>query len=261
MVALACLAASLALAAPGAPSARVERLVASVEPSRLHATVAALVGFGTRHTLSETASPTRGIGAARRWLAGQFRALAAEPGSRLQPFEDAFVADPGPRVPRRTEVVNVGAVLPGTDSARSREAVVVTAHYDSRASDVLDATSDAPGAVDDGSGTAVVLELARVLARERPAVAVYLVAVAGEEQGLLGSAHLAKRLASGGTRILAMTSIDILGNTRGQDGVEDDVTARLFSEASRRPRLRRSAGCARRSAPRTTARRGSGRAT
>ncbi len=231
MNAFAAVAASLALAAsPEARSPRVAELAAAVDPARLHATVASLAGFGTRHTLSDAASATRGIGAARRWLADRFRALSVEKGSRLRPFEDRFVADPGPRVPRPTEIVNVGAVLPGTDAARSHEAVVVTAHYDSRASDVMDATSDAPGAVDDGSGTAVVLELARVLARERPAVAVYLVAVAGEEQGLLGSAHLARRLASDGTRVVAMTSIDILGNTRGQDGVEDDVDARLFSE-------------------------------
>jgi len=94
----------------------------------------------------------------------------------------------------------------------------------------MDGLQDAPGANDDGSGVAMVLELARVLAREKPAVSVYLVEVAGEEQGLLGSAHLAKRLAAEGVSVLAMTSVDIAGNTEGQDGVKDDVTARLFSE-------------------------------
>ncbi len=215
---------------PAVRSPRVEQLVAAVDPGRVHATVARLVGFGTRHPLSDTTSDTRGIGAARRWLAGEFQALAREKGSRLQPFEDRFTQEPGPRVPRPVEIWNVGAVLPGTDPARAKEAIVVTGHYDSRASDVLDALQDAPGADDDGSGTALVLELARVLAREKPAVAVYLVAVAGEEQGLLGSAHLAKRLAAEGVSVLAMTSVDIAGNTEGQDGVKDDVTARLFSE-------------------------------
>ncbi len=215
---------------PGSRSPRVEQLVAAVDAARLQATVAKLVAFGTRHTLSDTESQTRGIGAARRWLASELQTLAREKGSRLQLFEDRFTADPGPRVPRPTEIWNVGVVLPGTDPARAKEAVVVTGHYDTRANDILDATSDAPGAVDDGSGTAMVLELARVLARERPAVSVYLVAVAGEEQGLLGSAHLAKRLAAEGVSVLAMTSVDIAGNTEGQDGVKDDVTARIFSE-------------------------------
>ncbi len=216
--------------APAVPNPRIAQLAGAIDAARIRATVERLVGFGTRHTLSDTASDTRGIGAARRWLTGQFQALAREKGSRLLPFEDRFTAEPGPRVPRPVEIVNVGAILPGTDPARARQAIVVTGHYDSRASDVMDALQDAPGADDDGSGVAMVLELARVLAREKPAVAVYLVAVSGEEQGLLGSAHLAKRLAAEGVSVLAMTSVDIAGNTEGQDGVREDVTARLFSE-------------------------------
>jgi len=209
---------------------RVVSLTAKVEASRLHATVAKLVAFGTRHTLSETASETRGIGAARRWLGAEFAALSKLPGSRLQPFEDRFTAEPGARIPKAVELVNVGAVLPGTDPARAKEALVLTGHYDSRASDPLDGTSDAPGAVDDGSGTALALELARVFAAEKPAIPVYFVAVAGEEQGLIGSAHLAKRLKDEGISVLAMVSVDIAGNTEGQDGVKDNGTARLFSE-------------------------------
>ena len=201
-----------------------------VEATRLQATVQRLVGFGTRHTLSDTTSPTRGIGAARAWLRAEFEALAKVPGSRLRAFEDRFTAEPGPRLPRPVELVNVGAVLPGRDPARAREAIVLTGHYDSRATDVMDAAGDAPGAVDDGSGTALVLELARVMAAQEPAVTVYFVAVAGEEQGLVGSTHLAKRLKAEGVQVLAMTSIDIAGNTEGQDGVKDNVSARLFSE-------------------------------
>jgi hypothetical protein len=227
---LACLV--LATATPEAGSRRVEQLTAAVDPSRLQATVARLVAFGTRHTLSETASETRGIGAARRWLASEFGALARLPGSRLQPFEDRFTSEPGPRIPKPTEIVNVGAVLPGTDPKRARQVLVVTGHYDSIPSSVMDAVSDAPGAVDDGSGTAMVLELTRVMAGERPAVAIYFVAVAGEEQGLVGSAHLARRLKEEGKEVLAMTSIDIAGNSEGQDGVKDDVSARLFSEGA-----------------------------
>jgi hypothetical protein len=227
------LALAVALAAgpaPEAPSPRVDALTAAVDPARLQATVARLVAFGTRHTLSDTSSETRGIGAARRWLAEEFAALSRLPGSRLRPYEDRFVQEAGARLPRAVEMVNVGAVLPGVDAARAKEAIVVTGHYDSRASDPLDATSDAPGANDDGSGTAIALELARVLARERPAISVYLVAVAGEEQGLYGSTHLARRLKAEGVRVVAMTSVDIAGNSDGQDGVHDDRTGRVFSE-------------------------------
>ena len=220
----------LALGSAEVRNPRVTRLVDSVLPARLEATVAKLVSFGTRHTLSDAASPTRGIGAARRWLAAEFEALSAAPGSRLKPYQDRFTCPTGPRVPKPTEMWNVGAVLPGVDPSRADEAVVVVGHYDSRASDVMDATSDAPGAVDDGSGVAMVLELARVLAAERPAASVYLVAVAGEEQGLLGSAHLAQRLKAEGVKVLAMTSVDIAGNSEGQDGVKDDFQARIFSE-------------------------------
>jgi hypothetical protein len=218
------------LAAQEARSPRIEGLIAAIEAPRLQATVAKLVSFGTRHTLSDTSSATRGIGAARTWLASEFGRCAKLPGSRLQPFEDRFTAEKGPRIPAPVELLNVGAVLPGTDAARSKEAIVLTGHYDSRASDVLDASSDAPGAVDDGSGTAMMLELARVMAAEKPVVSVYFVAVAGEEQGLVGSAHLAKRLKAEGVNVLAMLSVDIAGNSEGQDGVKDNVTARLWSE-------------------------------
>jgi len=221
---------ALLLAAPQPRSARVAALTAAVDPGRLQATVAKLVSFGTRHTLSETASETRGIGAARRWLEAEVKVLARADGSRLQPYQDRFTAAPEPRIPRPVEIVNVGAVLPGVDPARAREAIVLTGHYDSRATDVMDAAGDAPGAVDDGSGVAMALELARVMARERPAVSVYFVAVAGEEQGLTGSAHLARRLRAEGITVLAMVAADTVGNTEGIDGVKDDVSARLFSE-------------------------------
>ena len=233
MSTLAALALSVSLTASLAPdvlSPRVAALVAAVEPARLEATVARLVSFGTRNTLSDATSATRGIGAARRWLASEAAALAAAPGSRLQPFDDRFTTAPGPRIPRPVELWNVGVLLPGTDPARSKEAIVLTGHYDSRASDVMNATGDAPGADDDGSGVAMILELARVMARDRPAVSVYFVAVAGEEQGLFGSTHLARRLVAEGVHVLAMASVDTVGNVVGQDGVRDDVAVRLFSE-------------------------------
>jgi hypothetical protein len=201
----------------------------------MHDTVARLVGFGTRLTISDANDPRRGIGAARRWLAGEFAAIARRPGARLRPYEDRFVAPAGKRIPAPVEIVNVGAIVPGVDPARARQAIVVTGHYDSMPTDVLDARSDAPGADDDGSGTAMVLELAGAFAAESPAVTLYLVAVAGEEQGLVGSQHLAERLRAEGVEVLAMVSVDIAGNSEGQDGVRDGTTGRVYSEGTPEP--------------------------
>jgi len=208
---------------------RVEAVVQRIDAGRLQSTVQRLVGFGTRHTLSGTQGPGRGIVPAREWLAGEFAAVAK--GSRLKPFEDRFTAQPdGKRIREAVEIVNLGAMLPGTDAARSKQAVVMTAHYDSMPSDVMDPKTDAPGAIDDASGTAMALELANALRDQSPAVNVYLVAVAGEEQGLIGSQHLASRLKGEGVDVIAMISVDIAGNNEGQDGVRDSTAARLFSE-------------------------------
>jgi hypothetical protein len=210
---------------------RVDAVVRRIDPARLQATVKRLTEFGTRHTLSGTQGPGRGIVPAREWLAAEFAAVAK--GSRLKPFEDRFTAPPdGKRISTAVEIVNVGAVLPGSDPARSRQAIVMTAHYDSMPSDVMDPKADAPGAIDDASGTAMALELANALKEESPALTVYLVAVAGEEQGLIGSQHLARRLKTEGVEVLAMTSVDIAGNSEGQDGVRDSTAARLFSEGT-----------------------------
>jgi acetylornithine deacetylase/succinyl-diaminopimelate desuccinylase-like protein len=222
--------------------------VQRIEAARLEATVKRLVSFGTRHTLSETGSTTRGIGAARTWLAGEFAALSRAPGSRLKTFEDRFTAEPGKRIPAPAELVNLGVVLPGTDPSRAKQALVMTGHYDSIPSDVMDPKTDAPGANDDGSGTSMALELARVLAAEQPAVSLYFVAVAGEEQGLVGSQHLAERLKREGVDVLAMVSVDIAGNSEGMDGIRDSATGRLFSEgvpaveSDAQKRLREAAG-------------------
>ena len=221
---------------------RAEALVAAVDAARMKAQVARLAAFGTRHTLSDTESPTRGIGAARRWLASEFQVLVGLPGSRLEPFEDRFTAEAGGRLPRPVELVNLGVRLPGTDPARARETLVVVAHYDSRADGALDAEGEAPGANDDASGVALVLEMARQLAAEQPAVGIHFVAVAGEEQGLLGSAHLARRLKAEGVQVLACLAADMVGNSEGENGVRDNTTVRLFAEgvpAAETPEQRR----------------------
>ena len=210
---------------------RVEAVVQRIDPGRIQATVKRLTEFGTRHTLSGTQGPGRGIVPAREWLAAQFAAVAK--GSRLRPFEDRFTAPAnGKRIPAPVEIVNVGVILPGTDAARAKQAIVMTGHYDSMPSDVMDPKSDAPGAIDDASGTAMALELAQALRDQSPAISVYLIAVAGEEQGLIGSDHLAQRLKGEGIEVLAMVSVDIAGNSEGQDGLRDSTTARLFSEGT-----------------------------
>ncbi|MCA1825730.1 MAG: M20/M25/M40 family metallo-hydrolase [Myxococcales bacterium] len=209
---------------------RVEKIVARVDAGRMHDTVAKLVSFGTRLTISDPNDPVRGIGAARKWLSGQFAAIAGQRGARAKTFEDRFVAPVGRRIPAPVEIVNTGVIIPGTDPARSKQAVVMTGHYDSMPSDVLDPKADAPGAVDDGSGTSMTLELANAFAAESPAITLYFVAVAGEEQGLVGSQHLAERLKAEGVDVLAMVSVDIAGNSEGQDGVRDSTTGRVFSE-------------------------------
>jgi Zn-dependent M28 family amino/carboxypeptidase len=209
---------------------RVTAMVQRVDAARMQATVTKLVSFGTRHTLSDVNDPKRGIGAARKWLASEFAAIAQ--GTKMKPFEDRFMAEPNARIPAPVELINVGVVLPGSDPARAKDAIVMTGHYDSMPSDIKDPKTDAPGANDDGSGTSMALELARAFAKESPAITVYIVAVAGEEQGLVGSKHLAERLHQEGVNVIAMTSVDIAGNSEGMDGTRDSTTGRIFSEGT-----------------------------
>ena len=211
---------------------RVEKIVERIDANRMHETVAKLVSFGTRLTISDPNDPVRGIGAARKWLAGEFAAIAKKPGARAKPFEDRFTAPVGRRIPAPVEIVNLGVTIPGTDPARAKQAIVMTGHYDSMPSDIFDTKADAPGADDDGSGTSMALEMANAFAAESPAITLYFVAVAGEEQGLVGSQHLAERLKAEGVDVLAMVSVDIAGNSEGQDGAKNSTTGRLFSEGA-----------------------------
>jgi len=217
--------------APPARDARIEALVEAVSAERIERNIRALAGFGTRHTLSDTLSDTRGIGAARRWIHAEFERASAACGGCLEVEYLTAVVDSGSRIPRTTNVVSVTATLRGaSDPVRT---LVMSGHFDSRASDAMDATSDAPGANDDGSGTAAVLEAARVLAgsgRRFPATIV-LAALAGEEQGLYGGRALAERARAEGWRVEGVLNNDIIGNIHGQDGVVDGTTVRVFSES------------------------------
>lgn len=210
-------------------------MLAEVEPSRLRADVARLAGFGTRHTLSDVASDTRGIGAARRWIAAELRG-AAEASGRTGDLAmtvelDAHHVEPdGKRIDRPVEVVNVIAELPGAMPAARSRRYYVLGHYDSRASDAMDSTSDAPGANDDGSGTALVLELARVMSRRSFDATLVFLATAGEEQGLIGARRHAEAARSAGAQIMGALSNDIVGDPSDPRGGEHRRAIRLFSE-------------------------------
>ena len=202
----------------------------AISRARLEADVARLVAFGTRHTLSAQDDPRRGIGAARRWAEAELRKTAKGCGGCLAiALPERMVS--GDRIKEPVRLVDVVAIQKGTE--RPGEVVIVEAHIDSRVSDVMDATSAAPGANDDGSGTALVLEAARVLSRSHfPTTIVYAV-VSGEEQGLYGGKLLADYAAAQGWTVKAVLNNDIVGNSRGSDGLVDDAHLRVFSEGPR----------------------------
>jgi hypothetical protein len=214
---------------PQPPDRELRTLLRDIDERRIEATVHRLVQFGTRHTLSSQDDPKRGIGAARDWIYAQLQSYAATSGGRMTVELQSFTQEKSPRIPQPTRITNVIATLRG-DSAPNR-VYVVSGHYDSRVTDVMNATSDAPGADDDASGVAAVMELARVMATRRTEATIMFVAVAGEEQGLYGSAYLAKQLKVAGVDVQGMFSNDIIGASNAHDGsAPDPRTVRLFVE-------------------------------
>jgi hypothetical protein len=201
----------------------VQQVVDGVSRERLEKTVRALAAFPTRHTLSGA----KGADAAALWLEKEFQTISRESGGRLTVERDTWTQPAGNRMPQPHDITNVVATLPGTETPE--RVIVISGHYDSRVTDVMDATSPAPGANDDASGVAVVLELARQMAGRKYPCTVIFAAVTGEEQGLYGSAHLAERLNADKRNIIAMFDNDIVGNSRGQDGAKDDKRVRVFS--------------------------------
>lgn len=202
-----------------------------VSEQALRATVERLVGFGTRHTLSARDHPTRGIGAALNWTESELRRIARDCGGCLEIARPSDTVTRPPRIPNPTLVEDVIAIQRGTTDPN--RVIVITGHIDSRVTDVMNATADAPGANDDGSGTAAVIEAARVLSRYRfPATIVYA-ALSGEEQGLVGGKILADYARAQGWQVEANLNNDIIGNSCGSDGVCDDSHVRIFSEGPR----------------------------
>ncbi|AKD02841.1 M28 family metallopeptidase [Pontibacter korlensis] len=227
----------------------IKKMINQISAENLEQLVRKMVSFGTRHTLSTTTSKKEGIGAAREWVKSEFEKYAKASGGRMTVEMDKFVvkAD-GRRVPQDTEMANVMAILKGTDPNNDR-VIIVGGHLDSRATDVMDAKSKAPGANDDASGVAMVMEMARIMASQKFPATLVFVAFQGEEQGLYGSTHLAERAKKEGWNLVAMQNNDIVGNSfSAESGLHDNTKVRIFSEGTpvneteEQARLRRTLG-------------------
>ena len=234
VLAAASLVTAAAFAAPPPPAnnhPELHAIAGAVRAANLHATDAALVGFGTRHTLSTTTSKTRGIGAARRWVASQFNAISKDCNGCLEIVTPAQ-SFTGSRMPKAgAEVMDVVAIQRGTTDPN--RVIVMTAHLDSRATDVMNAAIDAPGANDDAAGVAALIETARVLSKYKfPATLVYS-ADSGEEQGLYGGKIIAQYAVDQGWNVEANLNNDMVGNDHGGNGAYDPHTIRVFSEGTK----------------------------
>jgi hypothetical protein len=208
----------------------VRQMLHEVSSSNIQQTIQKLVSFGTRHTLSSQTDPNRGIGVATNWVYDQLQQDAAASGGRMTVEKQSFIQPPGPRIPVPTAITNVIATLHGSQAESAGRTYVVSGHLDSRVTDVLNGTSDAPGADDDGSGVAAVLELARVMSQRHFDATIVFAVFSGEEQGTFGSVNFATRLKAAGTNVAGMFSNDIIGSTLGQNGVRDRRDLRVFAE-------------------------------
>ena len=235
--------------APASSDEEIQKMVQEVSAANLRGLVDKMVSFETRHSLSTTTSKKVGIGAAREWVKSEFEKYAKASGGRMSVEMDRYIvkAD-GRRITQDVEMANVMAILKGTDPSDNR-VILVSGHLDSRATDVMDAKSKAPGANDDASGVAIVMEMARIMAsRPFPATLVF-VAFQGEEQGLYGSRHLAERVKKENWNLVAVLNNDIVGNSySAETGLHDNTRVRVFSEATpsneteEQARLRRTLG-------------------
>jgi hypothetical protein len=216
----------------GPADPRIVAALQQVSADRIRANIEKLVSFGTRSTLSaqdpEAIAAGHGIGAAREWIKSQFETYSKDCGGCLEVKTDSFLETPADRIPKPTQITNVYAVLKGTDPDAAKRIVLVTGHYDSRNSDNSNITDAAPGANDDGSGTAVSLECARVLSQLKFPGTIIFLTVAGEEQGLNGSKHFAQMAKQQAWDIEAVLNNDIVGGNRSAE--QDSGVVRVFSE-------------------------------
>jgi Peptidase family M28 len=214
------------------PDPQIAVALKQISAEKIRANIEKLVSFQTRSTLSAqdqaSIAAGRGIGAAREWIKSEFERYSRDCGGCLEVKTDSFTEQPADRIPQPTIITNVYAVLKGTDIESAKRIILVTGHYDSRNSDTLDTTGVAPGANDDGSGTAVSLECARVLSKLKFPATIIFLTVAGEEQGLNGSHHFAQMAKSEGWNIEAALNNDIVGGDRNSQ--QDPSVVRAFSE-------------------------------
>ena len=209
----------------------IENMVKEVNPDSLQSYIKGMVAFGTRSTVSSTTDAKKGIGAARNWVLMKFNQFAASSGGRLTAFVDTttYAAD-GRRVKAPINLGNTVATLKGTDPNDTR-IFIISGHLDSRVTDVMNGTSDAPGANDDGSGSAAVLECARVMCKHSFPATIIFVTVSGEEQGLLGSTYMAKKAKAQNWNIEAVLNNDIMGsNNSNETNIINNTQVRVFSE-------------------------------
>jgi hypothetical protein len=211
---------------------RVAAALQQVSAERIRANIEKLVSFGTRLTISaqdpDSIKAGHGVGAAREWIKSEFERYSKDCGGCLEVKTDSFTEPAADRIPQPTVITNVYAALKGTDAENAKRIVLVTGHYDSRPSDTLDVKADAPGANDDGSGTAVSLECARVLSKLKFPATIIFLTVAGEEQGLNGSQHFAKMAKEQGWDLEAVLNNDIVGGDKSKE--QDHSVVRVFSE-------------------------------
>lgn len=212
------------------PPADIRAMLREISARNIERTILKLVSFGTRSTLSSQDDPTRGIGAARDWLLTEFQQAAARSGGRMTVELQSYIQPVAPRIPVPTPITNVVATLRGERPDSAGRHYVVSGHYDSMPTDPVNFTADAPGANDDASGTAAVLEMARVMATRKFDATLVFMAVAGEEQGLFGSNHYASLAKANGIDVAGMFTNDIIGSSVGGAGERDPFSIRLFAE-------------------------------
>lgn len=216
---------------PQQPPADLKKILSQIDPNKIEDIISKLVSFGTRHTLSNQTDPVRGIGAARDWIAVQMRgfAAAARKGTNVAITVPSYIQPVASGILFPVNISNIIATIQGTDEPN--RVYIITGHYDSRVSDLNNFTDDAPGADDDGSGVAVIMELARIMAQMPPPRAtIMLGAVAGEEQGLYGSNFFAEQMKAAGMDVQGMFTNDIVGSPKGDDGFVDPNSIRLFGK-------------------------------
>ena len=217
-------------AAPPKKNPDIEKMVKEISAKRIENSIRKLVSFETRNSFSDTTSDTKGIGAARRWIKSEMDCCSTANGGRMKVEFDEHLAPVGARIPQPTPIVNVVATLPG-EQAESRDRIyIVSGHYDSMRGTPIDADGFAPGANDDASGTAAVIEMACVMSKYKFHATLIFMTVAGEEQGLIGSTFFARAAKSKGMNIAGMITNDIIGNSKGSDGKVVRDRVRLFAE-------------------------------